>query len=107
MKDMEPNNNENVDEDQPQQPPQTSLSEEDVLKLVRDYMKSGAFSDKKITDTPTESLQVVNRRYVTLNGASASRPTSSVLGQHYFDTDLGKPIWWQGTAFVDATGSVV
>ena len=27
--------------------------------------------------------------------------------QFYFDTTINRPIWWNGTAFVDATGTVV
>lgn len=82
-----------------------------VVKIVQDYLKSSAFTDRKLTDTPTDALQVVNRKYVTLNGPSANRPTSSVLGQQYFDTTLasgrGKTITWNGTGFVDATGTYV
>lgn len=87
------------------------MTEEQIKKLIderiKSHQKGTGFSDRKVTDTPTDSLQVVNRKYVTLNGATASRPTSSVLGQFYFDTTLGIPVWWNGTAFVDATGGVV
>jgi hypothetical protein len=43
---------------------------------------------------------------------TANRPTPSAsdVGLQYFDTTLdadGKPIWWTGTAWVDATGAVV
>lgn len=43
-------------------------------------------------------------------GDTASRPSGGVpfgplLGQMYFDTDLTKPIWWDGTQWVDATGA--
>lgn len=38
-------------------------------------------------------------------GPTASRPASPAAGAPYFDTDLGKPIWWGGTGWVDATGS--
>ena len=82
------------------------LVDERIRKIVPEYLKSSAFTDRKLTDLPTDSLQVVNRRYVTLNGATASRPTASVLGQSYFDTTLGYTVWWNGTAFVDATGTV-
>lgn len=82
-----------------------------VVSVVKDYIKSTAFTDRKVTDTPTDALSVVNRKYVTLNGASASRPTSSVIGQMYLDTTLasgrGKPVWWNGTGFIDATGTYV
>lgn len=78
-----------------------------VSQEVADQLKGGLFTSRKLTDTPSDSLQVVNRKYVTLNGVSASRPTSSVLGQYYFDTTLGQPIWWDGISFVDASGNVV
>ena len=40
-------------------------------------------------------------------GTTAKRPTDVTIGLQYFDTTLGKPIWWNGTAWVDATGTVV
>lgn len=76
-----------------------------IKKVVADYLKSSAFTDRKLTDLPTDPNQVVPRRYVTLNGATAGRPTGSVLGQFYFDTTIGKPVWWSGSTWVDATGS--
>ena len=43
--------------------------------------------------------------------STANRPdyTSSAIyvGLSMFDTTLGKPIWWDGSDWVDATGSVV
>lgn len=85
------------------------LIDERVNILVPQILKSRGFTDRKLTDTPTDSLQVVNRAYVTNNGTTANRPKSSVLGQPYFDTSLGngKPVWWNGTGFVDATGTYV
>lgn len=41
-------------------------------------------------------------------GTTANRPTLSLqVGQQYFDTTLGYPIWYDGTDWVDATGSTV
>ena len=41
-------------------------------------------------------------------GDTASRPSSDLqIGQSYFDTDLGKPIWYDGSGWVDATGTSV
>lgn len=68
------------------------------------------FFQKKIGDTPTESLQLVSRKFVTMNGITADRPKSSIMGQSYFDTSLatnGKPVWWNGKGWVDATGTFV
>lgn len=43
-----------------------------------------------------------------LTGASTDRPTGIVVtGFQYFDTTLNKPIWWNGSAWVDATGATV
>jgi hypothetical protein len=41
-------------------------------------------------------------------GSTAVRPINKIqLGQIYFDTTLGIPIWWDGTNWVDATGTTV
>lgn len=40
-------------------------------------------------------------------GTTGSRPVSPVLYQLFFDTTLGKPIWWDGANWVDATGATV
>jgi hypothetical protein len=41
-------------------------------------------------------------------GATTERPINRIqLGQMYFDTTLGIPIWWDGTNWVDATGTTV
>lgn len=42
-----------------------------------------------------------------LNGATDSRPTGVSVGTCYFDTTLGKPIWYNGTDWVDSTGTTV
>lgn len=41
-------------------------------------------------------------------GPTAQRPAVNVrVGNTWFDTTLGKPIWWTGSAWVDATGASV
>jgi len=45
--------------------------------------------------------------YVNLNGATANRPSSPNTGQYFFDTDLNKPIWYNGSSWVDANGTEV
>jgi len=52
---------------------------------------------------------------IPLSGETANRPVSTDLlpvavGQIYFDTDLGTsglPIWWDGTDWINASGTVV
>lgn len=40
-------------------------------------------------------------------GTTANRPESPLAGEIYLDTTLGKPIFYKGTAWVDATGATV
>ena len=52
------------------------------------------------------NLQVYNA--FTAAGTTAQRPAAGLYtGQYYFDTDLGIPIWYNGSDWVDATGTVV
>ena len=40
-------------------------------------------------------------------GKSTGRPLTSVIGYCYFDTTLNKPIWWNGSNWIDSTGTNV
>lgn len=98
-----------MDETQPT--PQTHQQGPDfsqtVISIVKQYLQSGAFTDRKLTDTPTDSLSVVNRKFVTQNGSTLGRPKSSITGLQYYDTDLQKPVYWSGTTWKDSQGNVV
>lgn len=78
-----------------------------IQETVRNELKGNLFTARKVTDMPTDANQVVPRKYVTRNGASTVRPTSSVLGEFFYDTTLNQPIWWSGDSFRDADGNVV
>lgn len=86
------------------------LNKEKVIGIIRDYMGSGSFTDSKITDTPTDALSVVNRKYTNLYGPTSSRPISSVahLAQKYFDTTIGRPIYFNpnSSVWTDGAGSI-
>ncbi len=84
------------------------LEEGDLRKIVSALSKANAFTSRKLCDTPTDALSVVNLKFVTDNGTTAIRPTTAVRGQYYFDTTLNKPIWFgNSNAWVDATGTPV
>ena len=80
-----------------------------ALEIVKNYNNSLGFIDRKITDTPTEALSVVNRRFVTLSSNLGARPVSSVavVGQRYFDTTNNTPIWFTAGGWRNSVGSVV
>lgn len=42
-----------------------------------------------------------------LVGTTLERPEDPEIGQMYFDTDLGIPIWWSGSIWVNASGNDV
>jgi hypothetical protein len=46
--------------------------DERIKKLVPEYLKRSAFKDRKLTDTPTDDLQVVNKRYCDANSAGVA-----------------------------------
>ena len=85
--------------------------DERIKKLVPEILKGSAFTMRKLTDTPTDNLSVVNRAYVNLNGVVASRPTSSVatMGQRYFATDTNIPMTYNrnSSVWVNGSGSTV
>jgi uncharacterized protein YjdB len=42
---------------------------------------------------------------IPASGTTANRPTESLqVGQYYFDTSLGYPIYWNGSQWVNAFG---
>ena len=83
--------------------------DERIKKLVPEILKGSAFTDRKLTDTPTDNLSVVPRKYVTNNGTVANRPVSSVatVGQPYFATDTFIPMTYSAAGWRDGVGSIV
>jgi len=58
-------------------------------------------------DTVIDSGYADTKATINAGGDTASRPASPVLYSSYVDTTLGKPIWYDGTNWIDATGTVV
>lgn len=80
-----------------------------IDKRVKYLLKGELFTQRKITDTPTEALSLVNKRYVTLNGVVADRPKSSVasVGQSYYATDTNIPMTYSAGGWRNGVGSIV
>jgi hypothetical protein len=43
----------------------------------------------------------------TASGTTAQRPTATFVNQIYYDSTLGKNIWWNEVVWKDATGTTV
>jgi len=54
----------------------------------------------------TTAYNILNA--TTLSGTTANRPVKFLYtSRTYFDTTLGKPIWYKTAGWVDATGAAV
>ena len=62
-----------------------------------------------VLDSHVNQGAVLVRPFRTLgaSGTTAQRPTIRPTGFAYFDTTLGRAIWWRGAAWVDGAGTVV
>ena len=80
-----------------------------IKKLVPEILKGSAFTQRKLTDTPTDANQVVPRKYVNMNGSVAGRPVSSiaVVGQFFLDTNSNLPMWKVTAGWVNGVGSII
>lgn len=57
---------------------------------------------------PTTGVLLVSRvRQAKPTGTTAQRPTVRPTGYEFFDSTLGLPIWWNGSAWINASGGVV
>lgn len=83
--------------------------EEVAKETFKNLSKSGTFTDRKITDTPTDAFAPVNRRFVTLSSNVGARPISSVAvtGQPFFNTTTNTPMVFDGNDWRNGVGSVV
>lgn len=88
---------------------QEKINKKEIQSIIKEYFQSVAFTDRKLTDTPTDNLSVVNRKYVNLNGAVADRPVSSVasVGQSYYATDTNIPMTYSAGGWRNGVGSIV
>ena len=72
------------------------------LNSKQDTLVSGT----NIKTINNESLLGSGNVNLYKSGTTTQRPTTNlIVGIQYFDTTLGQPIWWNGTAWVDALGN--
>jgi len=56
---------------------------------------------RTIVPVPASVIQTISF------GTTAGRPLTSQIGFQYFDTTIGKPIWWNGLNWIDSAGTTV
>lgn len=82
------------------------------ITLIRNKFFNFGASQRKVVNN-SGSIRAISEVF-PYAGATADRPSvqnsyydAGTKGVQYFDETLGKPIWWNGTAWVDATGTAV
>jgi len=84
--------------------PSASLA--DLLGLSSTYSTYSA--DISYVETRLSTRAVKSGTIASGYGSTASRPVTQLyVGYPYFDTTLGKPVWYNGSGWVDATGASV
>jgi len=69
-----------------------------TLQRIRDKAGPVTGNPHAVTASQTGAVAL-------LSGATASRPAAPATGTMYFDTTLGMPVWYDGSGWVDATGT--
>jgi hypothetical protein len=77
----------------------------DYLDQDRAIKNSSAYTGATIKDA-LATIKVLTDS-INAGGITSTRPSSPILYCNFFDMTLGKPIWWNGTAWKDATGATV
>jgi len=73
-----------------------------IPPLIRESEPTDAGWKRKTRDL----LNAVTKRTMG-QGLTMERPRNPDVGVMFYDTTLGKPIWWNGSAWRDAAGAAV
>lgn len=84
-----------------------TIPENSVLNFI-----GGAIGNGTIVGNKTKVINLNVDRIVLSgtwfnSGVTSNRPTNVLVGFEYFDTTVNKPIFWDGSKWVDATGATV
>ena len=84
-----------------------NYSENSVLNFI-----GGAIGNGTIIGNKTKVINLNVDRIVLSgtwfdSGITSNRPTNVLVGFQYFDTTVNKPIFYDGSKWVDATGATV
>lgn len=69
--------------------------------------KAGIVSDIQILNGALWMPSGTGFGDVRISGLTAARPPVPFVGQNYFDTNIGRPVWWDGGSWLTAAGAAV
>jgi hypothetical protein len=83
----------------PSKAPNLLIAPVEYRQLYQDQMNNALRLYFNQVDNFTQNVTV------PASGTTANRPTENLqVGQYYFDTSLGYPIYWNGSDWVNAIG---
>lgn len=75
---------------------------------VSGVQADGATFEKVLVETSGSQVFYAGRIQTAAIGTTAQRPkTDLIVGQMFFDTTIGKPVWYSAGKWIDAAGSAV
>lgn len=87
-----------------------------IYAATRDFTSPDNFPELVAGDIETPTIltrairkiqQKFNSVLLRQGGTTANRPQSPSSYEYYFDETLGKPIWFNGSSWVDSSGTLV
>ena len=86
----------------PSKAPNLLIAPVDYSQQYQDQMNNALRLYFNQIDSFTQAVTIPD------TGATTQRPTLNLLlGQQFYDTTLGIPIWWNGTVWKNASGTTV
>ena len=69
---------------------------------------------QEVIEVIQEEIEIIQEEEVRISNlenrvgaGGTARPETPYLYQMFFDSNLGKPIWWSGSNWVDSEGNIV
>ena len=88
--------------------PQGAQQRADIAEKIQNYTDAQVGiveQNSRITDNLKTYIEANYQPVIAF--PTAGRPLDVPVGFMGFDTDLGLPIWWNGTDWIDASGNIV
>lgn len=85
---------------------------EDLENKIADLSTEVSHTKNDLNKVLNEFMDYIKNMYKQLLpnmniGTTENRPSNVNVGYMYFDTNINKPIWYNGTKWIDATGANV
>lgn len=79
-----------------------------MIELFNNALESGNGHVEFLVDRNSGSIIANNKTVSSLKyGTTSERNDAPYIGFGFFDTTINKPIWWNGTKWVDSSGNAV